>query len=90
MSESIIHINQFNENEISTYNNCKENIITKINILGNRIEKILELDEHKLNNEESTLLLFESVKLIYHELLVLKEDINILKLYKNEENNMNA
>ncbi len=67
------------ENQELIYQKLKENTIEKMNILGNRIEKILELNETALCNEKATLLLFQSVKSIYQELLLLKEDVNLLK-----------
>jgi hypothetical protein len=67
------------ENQELIYQKLKENTIEKMNILGNRIEKILELNENALCNEEATLLLFQSVKSMYQELLLLKEDVNLLK-----------
>ncbi len=67
------------ENQELIYQKLKENTIEKMNILGNRIEKILELNENALCNEEATLLLFQSVKSIYQELILLKEDVNLLK-----------
>lgn len=67
------------ENQELIYKTLKENTIHKMNILGNRIEKILELNENALCNEEATLLLFKSVKSIYQELLLLKENVNLLK-----------
>ena len=77
--------NSTNNIEIN-YKTLKENTIHKMNILGNRIEKILELNENALCNEEATLLLFKSVKSIYQELLLLKENVNLLKEVSKESN----
>lgn len=74
------------ENQELIYQKLKENTIEKMNILGNRIEKILELNENALCNEEATLLLFQSVKSIYQELILLKENVNLLKEASNESN----
>ncbi len=89
-------------NQELIYEKLKENTINKMNILENRIEKILELNENILYNDddslqpsasfeakkvEATLLLFQSVKSIYQELLLLKEDINVLKEASKENIN---
>lgn len=66
--------------------NTIENTIQKMNILGNRIEKILEINENVLCNEEATLLLFQSVKSIYQELILLREDVNVLKEVSTQSN----
>lgn len=74
------------ENQEIIYESLKDKIIQKMDILGNRIEKILELNENILNNNES-ILLFQSVKTIYQELILLKEDVNILKEDNHKETN---
>ena len=74
------------ENQEIIYENLKEKTIQKMNTLGSRIEKILELNENTLCNEEATLLLFQSVKTIYQELILLKEDVNVLKNHHKENN----
>lgn len=74
------------ENQEIIYESLKEKTIQKMNTLGSRIEKILELNENTLCNEEATILLFQSVKKIYQELLLLKEDVNVLKETSKENN----
>ncbi len=80
---------QVYENSEMVYKTLKRKTISKLDILGNRIEKLMNIDEDILKNEESILLLLlESVKNIYTELYILKKDIENLKNYNIEECNM--
>ena len=79
---------QVYENSEIVYKTLKRKTISKLDILGNRIEKLMNIDENILKNEEAILLLLESVKNIYTELYILKKDIENLKNYNTQEYNM--
>ncbi len=79
---------QVYENSEMVYKTLKRKTISKLDILGNRIEKLMNIDEDILKNEESILLLLESVKNIYTELYILKKDIENLKNYNIQEYDM--
>ncbi len=67
------------KNEERLYDSLKKETIQKLNILGNRIEKLTDLDEDTLKNSESIKLLLEIIRNLYTELLLLKDDIEKLK-----------
>jgi hypothetical protein len=67
------------ENNEMLYHSYKEKTIQKLNIIGNRIEKLMNLDEDTLKNSESIKLLLEIIRNLYTELLLLKDDIEKLK-----------
>lgn len=67
------------ENNEMLYHSYKEKTIQKLNIIGNRIEKLMNLDEDTLKNSESIQLLLEIIPNLYTELLLLKEDVEKLK-----------
>ena len=62
------------ENNEMLYHSYKEKTIQKLNIIGNRIEKLMNLDEESLKNSESIKLLLEIIRNLYTELLLLKEE----------------
>ncbi len=68
----------YENNEILVHS-YKEKTIQKLNIIGNRIEKLMNLDEESLKNSESIKLLLEIIRNLYTELLLLKEDVEKLK-----------
>ena len=70
---------QVYENNEMLYDSLKEKTLQKLNILGNRIEKLMNVDEESLKNSESIKLLLEIIRSLYTELLLLKEDIEKLK-----------
>ncbi len=90
MSENLVENSNFQvyENNQILYNSLKNETISKLDILGNRIEKLMNIDENTLKNQEAILLLLESVKNIYTELYILKKDIEDLKNYNTQESNM--
>ncbi len=90
MSENLVENSNFQvyENNQILYNSLKNETISKLDILGNRIEKLMNIDEDTLKNQEAILLLLESVKNIYTELYILKKDIEDLKNYNTQESNM--
>ncbi len=90
MSENLVENSNFQvyENTENAYKTLKINTISKLDILGNRIEKLMNIDQNILKNEEAILLLLESVKNIYTELYILKKDIEDLKNYNTQESNM--
>ncbi len=64
--------------------NNKLETIQKIDILGNKIEKLMNLNENDLKDESNIELLLNSVRLIYHELFLIK---NELEKENNKNNN---
>lgn len=64
--------------------NNKSETIQKIDILGNKIEKLMNLNENDLKDETNIELLLNSVRLIYHELFLIK---NELEKENNKNNN---
>ncbi len=90
MSENLVENSNFQvyENTENAYKTLKNETISKLDILGNRIEKLMNIDENTLKNQEAILLLLESVKNIYTELYILKKDIEDLKNYNTQESNM--
>lgn len=61
----------------SKENIAKEQIINKLAILESRIEEIVKIDVSK--NKESSELLLHTIQKIYVELILLKEEIQLLK-----------
>ncbi len=77
MAEHVIE-NSFsiiNENENEEKTNFKNEMVEKINILGNKIESLMELNENDLKSEENIELLLNSVKMIYKELFLIKNNL---------------
>lgn len=77
MAEHVIE-NSFsiiNENEEKNKTNFKNEMVEKINILGNKIESLMELNENDLKSEENIELLLNSIKIIYKELFLIKNNL---------------
>ncbi len=65
------------ENELL---NNKEKIEFKTNLIGEKIEQLLKLDEKDLNNYETNILLLQSIYLLSNQIDDLKNEIKKLKI----------
>jgi hypothetical protein len=62
--------------------NEKEKIEFKTNLIGEKIEQLLKLEEKDLNNKETNILLLQSIYLLSNQLDDLKSEIIKLKSKK--------
>ncbi len=69
--------------EKSEYQTLKDQTLQKLSILGNKIETCLDLTVENAHKEEEINLLLQTVRLIYQELLLLKDDVETLKSYSS-------
>ncbi len=68
---------QSSNNQKNDYQKLKDGTIQRLEILGDKIEKCVNLVEKETGEE--VLLLLHTIQIIYKELLLLKDDVETLK-----------
>jgi len=68
---------QSSNNQKNDYQQLKDATIQRLEILGDKIEKCVNLAEKEPGEE--VLLLLHTIQIIYKELLLLKDDVETLK-----------